>query len=276
MIEAMRQRLFGVLAIACVAISATAQDLYRQNASDPVSMRTRITADIESYFYFDESQFYALRPGYYYGLKSERFLLGMSIPVVHNIFKGDYQGFENTTGIGDLRMSALYVPYFNEKTFGLSRVTVSMDVSAPTGEYKLGRGAGAWMYRPGVVLTYRPSPALGFYPEVRFLFSTEEVNSQGSSDGSPDPDDSEKDDKIQNLSISLPFVAQLEDWDGWFAIHLMYSRAFVESTDYFFIRTDFGKMLGERTAASLRISKYVAGQPRLNVMVQANFTWFMR
>src|SRR6187455_464689 len=142
MIEAIRQRLFGVFAIACVAISATAQDLYRQNASDPVSMRTRITADIESYFYFDESQFYALRPGYYYGLKSERFLLGMSIPVVHNIFKGDYQGFENTTGIGDLRMSALYVPYFNEKTFGLSRVTVSMDVSAPTGEYKLGRGAG--------------------------------------------------------------------------------------------------------------------------------------
>jgi len=272
----MKRVLLGILVTMCAAVGVTAQDLYRQNASDPVSMRTRFTADVESYFYFDESQFYAFRPGYYYGLKNERFLLGMSIPVVHNIFNGDYQGFENTTGIGDLRMSALYVPYFNEKTFGLSRVTATLDVSAPTGEYKLGRGAGSWMYRPGVVLTYRPSPALAFYPEVRFLFSTEDVNSQGGSDGAPDPDDSEKDDKLQNLSISLPFVAQLEDWDGWFSIHLMYSRALVEKTDYFFIRSDFGKMLGERTAASLRISKYIAGQPRLNVTVQANFTWFMR
>jgi hypothetical protein len=261
--------------VVCVG-TVIAQTDYRQNASDPVSMHTRITADIESYFYFDESQFYALRPGYYYGLKNERLLLGMSIPVVHNIFNGDYQGFENTTGFGDLRMSALYVPYFKQTFSGLERITATLDVSAPTGEYKLGRGAGAWMYRPGVVFTFRPGPNLAFYPEVRFLFSTEDVNSQGSSDGTPDPDDSSKDDKMQNLAISLPFVAQIEDWDGWFAIHLMYTRALIEKTDYFFIRSDFGKMIGERTAASLRISKYIAGQPRLNVMVQANFTWFMR
>ncbi|MGC3946727.1 MAG: transporter [Chryseolinea sp.] len=267
----------GIVLGLCAVGSATAQDVdYLQNASDPVSMRTRITADIESYFYFDESQFYALRPAYYYGLKNERFLVGMSIPVVHNIFKGDYQGFENTTGMGDLRMSAMYVPFFKETFSGLERVTATLDVSAPTGEYQLGRGAGAWMYRPGVVLTYRPGPALAFYPEVRFLFSTEDVNSQGGSDGSPDPDDSEKDDKLQNLSIALPFVAQLEDWNGWFSIHLMYSHALIEKTDYFFVRSDIGKMLGRRTGASLRISKYIAGQPRLNVLVQANFTWFMR
>lgn len=258
------------------AASAMAQVDYLQNASDPVSMRSRVTVDIESYFWVNESQFYAIRPAYYYGLKNERFLVGMSIPVVHNVFKGDYQGFENTTGFGDLRMSAMYVPYFKQTFSGLERITATLDVSAPTGEYLLGRGAGAWMYRPGVVLTYRPGPALAFYPEIRFLFSTEDVNAQGGSDGSPDPYDSEKDDKLQNLSIDLPFVAQLEDWNGWFSIHLMYSRALVEKTDFFFVRSDFGKMVGERTAASLRISKFIAGQPRLNLMVQANFTWFMR
>src|SRR5690349_21688589 len=100
-------------------LSAKGQEVdYLKNASDPVSMRSRITADIESYFYFDESQFYAFRPAYYYGLKNERFLIGMSIPVVHNIFKGDYQGFENTTGMGDLRMTAMYVPFFKETFSG--------------------------------------------------------------------------------------------------------------------------------------------------------------
>lgn len=271
----MRELLLG-LTFVFMAMEVDAQVRYRQNASDPVSMRSRFTTDIESYFYYDESQFYAFRPGYYYGLKNERFLVGMSIPVVHNIFKGDYQGFENTTGVGDLRMSALYVPYFKETFAGLERITVALDVSAPTGEYKLGRGAGTWLYRPGVVFTYRPAPNLAFYPEVRFLFSLGDANSQGGSDGSPDPSDPQLDDKLQNLAFSLPFVAELEDWDGWFGLHLMYTRALVEKTDYFFIRSDFGKMLGERTAASLRISKYIAGQPRLNVMVQANFTWFMR
>lgn len=265
-----------VWAASILTFTLNAQDIYLQNASDPVSMRSRITADIESYFYFNESQFYAFRPAYYYGLKNERFLVGMSIPVVHNIFKGDYQGFENTTGMGDLRMSALYVPYFKENTTALERVTIALDVSAPTGEYKLGRGAGAWLYRPGVVFTYRPDPALAFYPEVRFLYSNGAANSQGSADGAPDPDDPQKDDKLQNLAFSLPFVAQLYDWEGWFGIDIMYTRALVEKTDYFFLRCDFGKKLGERTAASLRISKYIAGEPRLNVLVQANFTWFMR
>jgi len=270
------KKLFGILITVITASGVRGQEGYLQNASDPVSMRTRITADIESYFYFDESQFYALRPGYYYGLKNEKALVGMSVPLVHNVFNGDYQGFENTTGIGDLRMSALYVPYFKPNTGGLERVTATLDVSAPTGEYKLGRGAGAWMFRPGFVFTFRPDRAIALYPEIRYLFSAGNVNSQGGSDGAPDPDDSDLDEQLQNLAFALPLVVQLEDWDGWFSLDLMYTRALVEKTDYFFLRMDIGKMLGRRTAASVRISKYIAGQPRLNVMVQANFTWFMR
>lgn len=254
-----------------------AQDVnFLQHASDPVSMHSRFTADIESFLFFNEAQFYSLRPGYYYGLENERLLLGMSIPVVHNVFNADYAGFENTTGFGDLRISALAVPYFKSGTLGLERVSVSLDVTAPTGEYRLGRGAGAWLYKPGMVFTWRPGPELAFYPEVRFQFSGGDANSRGGIDGMPDPEDPNKDARLQNLSVALPFVAQLEEWQGWFGLQAMYSRALVDKTDYVFLRTDFGKMIGERSSASLRISKFIAGQPRLNVTVQVNFTFFMR
>ncbi|MBA4053640.1 MAG: hypothetical protein C0490_02910 [Marivirga sp.] len=252
------------------------QVLNSDYASDPVAMQTRITLDIESYIFHNTSQFYSLRPGYYYGLRNERHLFGMSLPFVHNIFNGDYAGFENTTGVGDLKMSYLFVPYIQKSNIGTERITLAMDVSAPTGEYKLGRGAGAWLYKPGVIFTIRSGPALAFYPEVRFQFSGGEANSLAGSDGSPDADDPEKDDAIQNLSLSLPMVAQLIDWNGWFSFHMLYTRSFTEKTNFFFLRTDFGKMLGPNSSAALRITKFIAGQPRLNVIVQANVSFFIR
>ena len=42
------------------------------------------------------------------------------------------------------------------------------------------------------------------------------------------------------------------------------------------MRLDFGKMITERTAASLYLSKFVAGQPRLNVIAQARLQVFLR
>ncbi|MEP6734197.1 MAG: transporter [Chryseolinea sp.] len=255
---------------------AYSQNIYRDYAADPVSMKTHMSIDIYSYIFHNESQFYTLQPGYFYGLKNEKFLMGMAIPVVHNVFRGNFAGFENTTGLGDIKMSALYVPYYKKNTIGLERVTFALDVTAPTGEYRLGRGAGSWVYKPGVVITYRPIPEVAFYPEVKFQFSGTDVNSRGGIDGIPDPDNTEKDKALQNLSFALPMVAQLEDWDGWFGIHILYTRSLAEKTDFIFLRTDFGKMIGERSAASIRISKFIAGQPRLNVIVQANFSFFMR
>lgn len=252
------------------------QQLSTDNASDPVSMQGRAAVDIESYFFYNEAQFYALRLGYFYGLGNERHLFGMSLPLVHTVFNADYAGFENTTGFGDLKMSYLFVPYSEKNTIGLTRVSLSLDVSAPTGEYRLGRGAGVWLYKPGIIFTMRPGPAVSFYPEIRFQFSGNEANSQGGSDGVPDPEDPEKDNKVQNLSMAIPLVAQIEDWDGWFSLNIMYTRSFTESTNFFFVRTDIGKMLGPKTSAALRIAKFIAGQPRLNVVVQANFTFYMR
>lgn len=252
------------------------QQLSTEYASDPVTMRSRLGIDIESYLFHNESQFYALRLGYNYGLRNERHLFGMSLPLVHTVFKGDYAGFENTTGFGDLKMSYLFVPFSAKGTIGMERVSLSLDVSVPTGEYQLGRGAGAWLYKPGVIFTLRSGPAVAFYPEIRYQFSGSEANSEGGSDGTPDPDDPDLDYTVKNLSVSLPMVAQIEDWNGWFSVNMLYTRSFSENTNFWFVRSDFGKMMGPNSSASLRITKFVAGQPRLNVTVQVNFSFFMR
>jgi hypothetical protein len=170
----------------------------------------------------------------------------------------------------------LWVPYVRNNTIGIERATVGFDVSAPTGEYKLGRGAGTWLYKPRVVVTWRPGTAIAVYPEVGFQFSGSEANSTGGSDGAPDPDDPEKDDEIQNLSVALPAVVLLEDWNGWFSLNTLYSHSFSEGTDFLFLRMDIGKVMGENASAALRISKFIAGQPRLNVLVQANFSFYFR
>lgn len=245
-------------------------------ASDPVTTKTRASVDAESYFFFGNYQFYALRLGYYYGLKNELHQVGMSLPFVHTIFDADYAGFENTSGIGDLKMSYLFVPYIDKNNIGLERVSLAFDVTAPTGEYVLGRGAGTWLYKPGLILTMRSSSEIVFYPEARFQMSGGDANSQGGSDGLPDPNDPEKEKRLQNLSLSIPMVAQVKDWDGWFSLNLLYNYSFTEQTSFLFLRTDFGAMIGNNTAASLRITKFIAGQPRLNVMVQANISFFLR
>jgi hypothetical protein len=170
----------------------------------------------------------------------------------------------------------LFVPFVRNNTIGIERVTLSFDVTAPTGEYRLGRGAGTWLYKPGVIVTWRPGTQIAVYPELRFQFSGGEANSTGGSDGAPDPDDPEKDGTVQNLSLALPAVVQLDDWNGWFSLNTLYTHSFSEGTDFLFLRMDLGKMMGENSSAALRISKFIAGQPRLNVVVQANVTFFMR
>jgi hypothetical protein len=130
-----------VIALLLFAITASAQQQLPTlfNASDPVTMRTHFATDIESYLFHNNSEFYSLRLGYHYGLRNERHRFGMSLPLVHTVFQGDYQGFENTTGFGDLKISYLWVPYVKNNTIGIERVSVGADISAPTGEYKLGR-----------------------------------------------------------------------------------------------------------------------------------------
>jgi len=244
-------------------------------ASNPTYIRSYIKTSAESYDYFENAAFYSLQLGYFYRI-GEKHLTGISIPFYHNIFNGNYAGYENTTGIGDIRMSYMFNALHKKvEGPGLQRISPYIELSAPTGEYQLGRGAGAWLYKPGIIFSFRPIQEVSFYPEIKYQFSIGNANSDGSSDGQPDPDDPDKDGKYQNLVMNFPVVMVLKDWDGWFSLNAQYGHSFTEKVDFFFLRMDVGKMLGDYTSASLNISKFIAGQPRLNLVIQAKFNFYL-
>lgn len=245
------------------------------DASDPAIMKSRVTADFESYFFVAGARFYAMRFGYEYGLQNQKHLFGLSLPLVHNIYLADYGGYENTTGVGDLKMRYMFVPLQKSDNSGLQQVSTYFEMTAPTGESELGRGTGTWVYKPGVIFTFRPNPFVAFYPEIKYSFSTKEANSLGG-DGAPDQGDTGIDGFIKNLNISVPAVALVTDWKGWVGMNATYIQSFSEDTYYVFLRLDFGKMIGEKTSVSLDITKFIAGQPRLDALVQAKFQFFIR
>lgn len=244
------------------------------DASDPATMKSRFAIDAESYFFVGAARYYALRFGYEYGLQNQKHLFGMSLPMVHTIFNADFGGYENTTGVGDLKMRYMFVPYQVNNTSGLQRVSAYMEVTAPTGESALGRGAGTWVYRPGMIFTMRPNPYVSFYPEIKYQFSTQEANIL--SGDAPDGDDPDVDGLIKNLVMSLPVIAIVDNWKGWAGMNATYIQSFSEQTYYVFLRLDFGTMIGEKSSAALNITKFIAGQPRLDVLVQAKFQFFLR
>lgn len=244
------------------------------DASDPATMRSRFTADFESYFFVGEAKHYAMRFGYDYGLQNQKHLFGLSLPIVHAIYAADFGGYENTTGVGDLKMRYMFVPYQEDKVSGLQRVSAYLELTAPTGESQLGRGAGTWVYRPGMIFTFRPSPFVAFYPEIKYQFSTQDANIL--SGDAPDPEDTDVDGPISNLVFSVPAVAMVSSWHGWAGLNATYIQSFSEETYYVFMRLDFGTMIGQKTSAALHITKFIAGQPRLDVLVQAKFQFFIR
>jgi len=244
-------------------------------ASNPVFVNTRFVTDAESYLFENGSEFYSLRLGYYYGMANQRHQFGLAVPYFHNVFNGDYGGYENTSGIGDVKITYMAVPIANNHLSGFTRLSTYIELSAPTGEEQLGRGMGTWVYKPGIVATFQASPSVSFYPEVRYQFSTDDANSQGGSD-TPDPEDPEDDGKVQNLILEFPVVMVIENWEGWFGLHAQYIRSFTEETNFFYVRMDLGKMIGNKTSAALDIQKFISGQPRLNLIVQLRFQFFVR
>ncbi|MBL7861677.1 MAG: hypothetical protein JNJ65_10985 [Cyclobacteriaceae bacterium] len=243
-------------------------------ASDPATMRSRVTADFESYFFVAEARHYAMRFGYEYGLQNEKHLFGISLPFVHAIYAADFGGYENTTGVGDLKMRYMFVAYQDDNSPSVKRVSVYFEATAPTGEAALGRGAGAWVYKPGFIYTFRPSPYVSFYPEAKYQFSLQDANAYAGD--APDATDPDVDGRIRNLVLALPVVVTVSDWNGWAGLNATYIQSFTEETYYLFLRLDFGTMIGQKTSAALNISKFIAGQPRLDVLVQAKFQFFLR
>lgn len=274
----MKYRVLVVLLILFYAREAIsqirAQPASEFDASDPGTMKSRVTTDFETYFFVAGAKYYALRLGYEYGLQNERHLFEISMPFVHNIFMADYGGYENTTGVGDIEMRYMFVPYLKTDNSSFQRVSTYFEMTAPTGTSELGRGTGTWVYKPGMIFTFRPNPFVAFYPEVKYSFSTRDANGLGG-DGAPDQSDPDVDGLIKNLSIAVPAVALVTDWRGWVGMNTTYIQSFSENTYYLFLRLDFGKMIGEKTSAAINVSKFIAGQPRLDALVQVKFQFFI-
>lgn len=262
----------------CLLFSGT---LCAQNAIDsrepynPVNMQSRLNLDFDSYYFVAENRFFAFRPGFYYGVPGKRHLMGITFPVVHSIFSGDFAGFENTTGIGDVKFTYIGVPVETKDALGLQRISTFLEVTAPTGNEILGRGTGAWVFKPGVAFSFRPDAAFHIFPQINFQFSSARLNSLGGGDGVPDLEDPSLNDKLKVISLSVPATFVVDDWAGWISLHPEYIHTFVEDTYFLFLRFDLGKMIGERTAASLNITKFIAGQPRLETMFRVRFSYFL-
>ena len=179
---------FSVILILITSYQAISQTEPTTNvsafeASNPAYIRSYVKTSAESYDYFENAAFYSLQLGFFYRI-GERHLTGITMPFYHNIFNGDYGGYENTTGIGDIRMSYMFNALDKKvEGPGLQRISPYIELSAPTGEYQLGRGAGAWLYKPGIIFSFRPIQEVSFYPEIKYQFSIGDANSDGSSDG---------------------------------------------------------------------------------------------
>ncbi|QOI98136.1 MAG: transporter [Flammeovirgaceae bacterium] len=251
-------------------------EIFELRPYDPANVQSRVAFDFDSYYFVAGNKFFVARAGFYYGIPNDRHAFGLTIPLVHSIFNADFAGYENTTGIGDIRMSYLGAPYVKKTPLGLERVSFYFDVTAPTGNADLGHGVGWWLYKPGLIFSVQPGPAFSLYPEVRFQFSSKQVNSRGGADGVPDLENPEKDEKLQYLTLALPLTYVIEDWNGWVSMHTEYAYTFVEETYFLFLRFDFGRMMGKHSAAGLQITKFIAGQPRLETLVRVRFNFFIR
>ncbi|MBX2963018.1 MAG: hypothetical protein KF687_10940 [Cyclobacteriaceae bacterium] len=259
------------------SIQVVAQNpIFEREPYNPANTESRINIDFDSYYFVAENTFYAFRPGFYYGLPGKRHLMGITFPVVHSIFSGDFAGFENTTGIGDVKFTYIGVPIEKKDALGFTRLSTYMEITAPTGNEQLNRGTGGWVFKPGAVFSYRLDPAFYLFPQINFQFSTASLNSLGGGDGVPDLEDGERNSKLQVLSMSLPATFVLDEWKGWISLNPEYIYSFSEDKTWFlFLRMEIGKMIGERTAASLNIKRFIAGQPRLETMFQVRVSFFL-
>lgn len=269
-------RLITILLLLTSASQCFAQSVMDDKRPyDPLNMESRIDLELDSYYFVAENKFFAFRPSFHYGIPNARHQMSLSVPFVHSIFSGDFAGFENTTGIGDFTFTYIGVPYLSKDALGFQRIAAFIEITAPTGNELLGRGVGAWVYKPGIAFTYRPDVAFHLFPRISFQFSTSDLNSLGGGDGLPDLEDPDKEEKLKVITFSFPATFAIDSWDGWITLNPEYTHTFVEDTYFLFLRMELGKMIGERTAASMQITRFIAGQPRLETIIRIRLNFFL-
>lgn len=259
-----------------VTLTIHAQELTVYDMADPAVARSRVGVTVESYFFRTGPTFYKVMPSYYYALPNHRHLFSLAVPFVHNVFMEDLGGFENTTGLGDVQMSYLTVPVLKDDPLGFNRLSIYGTLSAPTGEYLVGRGAGTWLFKPGMIFRLQAAPEVCFYPQIAFQISASETNSLGGGQNLPDPSNLVPHRKLQNILFQWPAVVVISAADSWFGINPEYIYSFDERTAYVFFEVSVGKMLNPTTSGTVRISRFVAGQPTLIALVGVDFNFFLR
>lgn len=266
--------LFSTGAWAQSSLEPTPLTIY--DFADPTLARTNFGMGVNSYLFTGGTIYYEAVPGFSYALPDARNMLTIEVPFMHNIFPGDFGGYENTTGIGDVRMRYQTVPIKKKDPLGFKQLTFYGELTAPTGAYIFGRGAGTWLIKPGVMATIQASPQVAFYPEVRFQFSASEASRLGGGQNLPNPDSFQRNRKLQEYVLQFPVVMVLESANTWLRINPEFIQSFNEGVSYLFFEGEVGKMLGDWSSASVNISRFIAGQPRLAVIVEAQFRFYLK
>ncbi len=272
------------LLLACffiVCAQANAQEstvLGRFNASNPNLIEKQFGMDFESYFFVANDKLYTMNFRFDYNFNSKRTMVRFNVPLVSTDFSKDYQGYERSTGIGDLGFKVTHLIYLdkaNKKT--LESVALSLGVTTPTGDKDLGLGLGKWQYIPEIVAAFRASPALGFYPRAKFQFTGSEVNGHPTPGGSaPDPEDPDADGQFKTLIIDLPMIMEINSWQGWFGLTPIYLNDFEFNYTIVALTAELGKNISDQSSISLHLSQNIAGEKRLLNIVEAKLNFYIK
>lgn len=85
-----------------------------------------------------------------------------------------YNDRSESFGIGDLRARYFWLPYKNyEKTIGA--FGPSVDIFAPTGDYKNGLGSGRWIVSPGITVGIMAAEWIQFFPILSYQYASKPV-----------------------------------------------------------------------------------------------------
>ncbi len=230
------------------------------NPSDPTQAYSNIAFEGEL---FDMLQGNLWKWSFTGGLAfaKNRHQLSVDVPIV----RSEYPGVENLTGIGDISIRYHYVAYRSDiqiKTHASS--ALYLDLSIPTGNTFEGHGAGVPVVMPGLVFAYKPVSQIAIYPEIMYLHSFGEANSDwgGGYPGSiPDDPGSEKN-KIRLLQALVLFNVEFSE--AWLGLAPAYSYSFTSKESTLSIRPEIGKLFGDKVSLKLSGSFFVAGRKRLN------------
>ena len=144
--------------------------LGENNPSNPTLTRTQFRFDFDSYFLVGENRIIAARPSFEYGFNSQRSLARIEVPILSTFYSDNFQGFERQVGLGDINFGFKFLPFLDRSGRKiLQAVSLSLDITSPTGDETIGLGLGQWQYQTTMIFEFRPSAFFALYPRVSYI-----------------------------------------------------------------------------------------------------------